>query len=93
MASIRRLKKDIDYLTFAVIDDCIACLAMGKNIDDISNVVQQSVDSRNALRRRVNAGKTIEKSAKRAHYDSIFKDLLETVDSTCKQLSELVKKN
>lgn len=92
MASIRRLKKDIDYLTFAVVDDCIACLAMGKSMDDISNFVQQIIDSRNALRQRVNAGRTIEKAARKAHYHSIFKDLLESVDSTCNQLSGLVKK-
>ena len=36
MASIKRLKKDIDYLTFAVIDDCLNCLAYGKSTDDIS---------------------------------------------------------
>lgn len=33
MASIRRLKKDIDCLTFAVVDDSLNCLAVGKSMD------------------------------------------------------------
>ena len=41
MASIRRLKKDIDCLTFAVVDDSLNCLAVGKSMDDISEIVQQ----------------------------------------------------
>ena len=43
MASIKRLKKDIDYLTFAVIDDCLNCLAYGKSTDDISETYCASV--------------------------------------------------
>ena len=56
MASIRRLKKDIDCLTFAVVDDSLNCLAVGKSMDDISEIVQHIIDSRNDLRQRVNAG-------------------------------------
>lgn len=92
MASIRRLKKDIDYLTFAIVDDCICCLAMGKSTEDISGVVQQVIDSRNALRRRVNEGRKVEQAGRKAYYQSIFKELLNSVDGTCNQLSELVKK-
>ena len=45
MASIRRLKKDIDCLTFAVVDDSLNCLAVGKSMDDISEIVQHIIDS------------------------------------------------
>ena len=56
MASIRRLKKDIDYLTFAVVNDSLNCLAYGKSADELGDVVQQIIDARNDMRRRVNAG-------------------------------------
>ena len=68
MASIRRLKKDIDCLTFAVVDDSLNCLAVGKSMDDISEIVQHIIDSRNDLRQRVNAGKQVAK-ADRKGYD------------------------
>lgn len=93
MASIRRLKKDIDYLTFAVVDDCLGCLSVGKSTDDISEIVQEVVSTRNGMRQRVNEGKKIAKAERKAYYKAIFKDLLDAVDGTCNQLSELVQKN
>ena len=67
MASIRRLKKDIDCLTFAVVDDSLNCLAVGKSMDDISEIVQHIIDSRNDLRQRVNAGKQVAKEKQEFH--------------------------
>lgn len=92
MASIKRLKKDIDYLTFAIVDDCIGCLAVGKSTDDISGIVQQAIDARNNMRQRVNAGKRVAKEERKVFYKAIFNDLLASVDGTCNQLSELIKK-
>ena len=87
MASIRRLKKDIDCLTFAVVDDSLNCLAVGKSMDDISEIVQHIIDSRNDLRQRVNAGKQVAK----AYYRTIGKDLIASVDGAFTKLSDLVK--
>lgn len=92
MASIKRLKKDIDYLTFAVIDDCLNCLAYGKSTDDLSDIVQHVIDTRNDIRQRVNAGKTVAKGERKAYYQSICKDLMVTVDGAFSKLSDLVKK-
>lgn len=92
MASIRRLKKDIDYLTFAVVNDSLNCLAYGKNADDLGDIVQQIVDARNEMRRRVNAGKAVVKGERKAYYQSICKDLMGTVDGAFSKLSDLVKK-
>ena len=64
MASIKRLKKDIDYLTFAVIDDCLNCLSYGKSTDDISGIVQDVIDARNSMRQRVNVGRRDRKSTR-----------------------------
>ncbi len=92
MASIKRLKKDIDYLTFAVIDDCLNCLAYGKSTDDISDIVENVINQRNILRQRVNAGKAIAKNERKGYYKSVCKEVMTTVDGAFTQLSELVKK-
>ena len=93
MASIRRLKKDIDCLTFAVVDDCLNCLVYGKSTDDISEVVQQIIDSRNEMRQRVNAGRQIPQTERRVYYRNICKDLMVSVDGAFSKLSDLVKKD
>ena len=91
MASIRRLKKDIDCLTFAVVDDSLNCLAVGKSMDDISEIVQHIIDSRNDLRQRVNAGKQVAKADRKGYYRTIRKDLIASVDGAFTKLSDLVK--
>ena len=41
MASIRRLKKDVDYLTFSVIGDCFNySIISGKNNPHVSEIVK-----------------------------------------------------
>lgn len=92
MSSIRRLKKDIDCLTFAVIDDCINCLSYGKNTDEISEIVQRVICDRNKLRQRIYAVKKEKKAAGKAGYKAICSDLLVSVDGAFSQLSGLVKK-
>ena len=91
MASIKRLKKDIDYLTFAVIGDSLNCLAYGKDTDGISAVVEDIINTRNNLRLRVNAGKTVAKEEKKAYYRELYKDLMVSIDGAFSKLSELVK--
>lgn len=93
MASIRRLKKDIDCLTFAVVDDCLNCLTYGKNVDDLSEIVQNVIDNRNEMRQRVNAGKGLNKSERKAHYRAICKDMMISMDGAFTKLSDLIKKD
>lgn len=92
MASVRRLKKDIDCLTFAVVDDCLNCLAYGKSTDDISEIVQNVIDSRNEMRLRVNAGKKVANGERKAFYKALCKDVMVSVDGAFSKLSDLVKK-
>lgn len=91
MASIKRLKKDIDYLTFAVIDDCLNCLAYGKSTDDISDIVENVINQRNVLRQRVNAGKAVAKNERKGYYKGVRKEVMTTIDGAFTQLSALVK--
>lgn len=93
MASIKSLKKDIDYLTFSVVADCFNySFIAGKNDEQLGEIIQNIIDSRNDLRKRVVGGRKLAKKEKAAYYKSIFKDLFITVDSSFTKLSQMVKK-
>lgn len=95
MASIRELKKDIDYLIFEVISDCFvyAGLHPSNKTDEVSGIVNSAVSLRNDLIMRVNSpdGKGEPKAVK-THYKKIEKDLVEGVDKLFDQLSSVSKK-
>lgn len=92
MASIRRLKKDVDYLTFSVIADCFNySIVSGKNNTQVSEIVQNIITSRNSLRSQINAARKMEKKDRKAQYKTIFKDLFVSVDAAFTKLSETVK--
>ena len=93
MASVRKLKKDVDYLTFAVVGDGLSCLAYGSDSDEISEIVQTVIDGRNVFRMRINAGKNVAKIERKAYYRTICKDLMLSVDEAFSKLSDLVKKD
>lgn len=94
MASIKRLKKDVDYLTFSVIGDCFNySIIRGKSNPQVSEIVKNIIATRNDLRGRINAGKkNQEKKEIKNYYNAIFNDLLKSVDQAFAELSETVKK-
>ena len=92
MASIRRLKKDIDYLTFAVVGDALNCVAYGKSTDDMSEIVEGIINSRNDFRMQVNAGKKVAKSERKAYYKNLCKNVMVAVDAAFSKMSESAKK-
>ena len=95
MASVRDLKKDIDYLIYEVISDCFVFSNLHPDIksDELSAIISDAVDFRNDLIARVNNpdGKDNPKIVK-AFYKSVEKDLLTGVDKLFSRLSELTKK-
>jgi hypothetical protein len=96
MASVRELKKDIDYLVFEVISDCLLYSDVNRdgNEEAVSSIIQDAVSFRNDLIARVNNpdGKDNSKIVK-AYYKSVEKDLLTGVDKLFDRLSALsVKK-
>ena len=95
MASVRELKKDIDYLIYEVISDCFVFTGLHPDIksDELSAIISDAVDFRNDLIARVNNpdGKDNPKIVK-AYYKSIEKDLLAGVDKLFSRLSEMTKK-
>jgi len=95
MASIRELKKDIDYLIFEVISDCFVYSGVHpeNNADESSAIIADAVKFRNDLIARVNNpdGKDNPKILK-AYYKSVEKDLMVGVDKLFNRLSSISKK-
>jgi hypothetical protein len=95
MASIRELKKDIDYLTFEVISDCFVYSGVhpDNQSDELSAIISDAVSFRNDLIARVNNpdGKDNPKIVK-AYYKAVAKDLMVGVDKLFNRLSALSKK-
>jgi hypothetical protein len=92
MASVRELKKDIDFLIYEVISDCFTFSALHPDIksDELSAVISDAVDFRNDLIARVNNpdGKDNPKIV-REYYKKVERDLLTGVDDLFTRLSEL----
>ncbi|MDR2448655.1 MAG: hypothetical protein LBD52_01690 [Prevotellaceae bacterium] len=89
MASIRNIKKDIDYLIGEVISDCCTFMALypEKKQEEALALIHETIDLRNALITRVNhpEGKA------KAHYRAIFNDLLKGVDESFQKISAFTK--
>jgi hypothetical protein len=95
MASVRELKKDIDYLVFEVISDCFTYsnIHSDNKSDELSTLISDAVEFRNDLIARVNNpdGKDNPKIVK-AYYKTVGKDLLTGVDKLFERLSALSSK-
>jgi hypothetical protein len=95
MASIRDLKKDIDYLVFEVISDCFTVMSVQPldKSDDLAEVVADAVKLRNELFSRVkHPGGKDNPELTKAYYKKIKLDLLEGIDSLFDRLSKITKK-
>jgi hypothetical protein len=95
MASLRNLKKDIDYLVFEVLSDCFifSSIHPDNKTDELSMIIADAVAFRNDLIARVNNpdGKDNPKILK-TYYKTVEKDLLTGVDKLFDRLSSLTKK-
>ena len=95
MASVRELRKDIDFLIFEVISDCFVFsnLHPENKTDELTGLISDAVEFRNDLIARVNNpdGKDNPKIVK-AYYKSVEKDLLQGVDKLFERLSTISAK-
>ena len=89
--NLRDIKKDIEYVIGAFVDDCTIFLTVnpGKNADEIANLIDGAVDLYNALRDKIIAAP---KEGKKAYFDTVRKELLEKTDALYDKLSAAVKK-
>ncbi len=90
MASLRVIKKDIDYLVSEVVSDCWTFLYINpdKKAEDVVDIINDAVKLRNELFERVN--NPVKENVK-SHYKAINQDLLNGVDSLFQRISVLTK--
>ena len=88
--NLRDIKKDIEYVIGAFVDDCTLFLNVhpGKNAGEITDIIDEAVDLFNALRDKI----AVPEGDKKAYYAAIRKELLEKVDGLYDRLSAAVKK-
>ncbi len=89
--NLRDIKKDIEYVIGAFVDDCTLFLNVnpGKNADEIADLIDKAVDLYNELREQVVAAP---KEGVKAHYNGVRKALFEKTDALYDELSAAVKK-
>lgn len=94
MASIKNIKKDIDYLVDEVISDSLLCMSIqkGKEKEKIIEVINTMVETRNNLISKVNnAPKAKKSSENKAYFKEIYNELLTTTDKSFEKLSKLIE--
>ena len=95
MASIRDLKKDVDYLVSMVVVDCFQYTNYFENADKEGayKIVENIMVKHSDLRKRINHpdGKDNPKLIKR-HFQKIGQDLLAVCDNAYGELALLVEK-
>lgn len=89
--NLRDIKKDIEYVLGAFIDDCSTVATINKNASDeeLSKIFDEAVDTFNELKDKVNA-KNIE-GKKGAYFAALRKEILEKTDGLYEKLSAAVK--
>ena len=90
MASIRNLKKDVDYLVSEVLSDSYTCMIINDNVDKekVIGVMEAAVELRNDLFDKINTvpdGK--EAKSVKAYYNLIRKELCEGTGKLFEELS------
>jgi hypothetical protein len=90
--NLRDIKKDIEYVLGAFIDDCsvFAMVNPKASDDDLANLFEEAADLYNELKDKANA--EVEGS-KKAYFTALRKELLDKTDALYEKLSDVVKKS
>lgn len=90
MASIRIIKKDIDFLISEVVSDCwgFIYIHQDKKADKAVEIMNGAIELRNDLFSRIN---NFDKAEAKKHFKAINQDLLKGVDGLFVKISELTK--
>jgi predicted nucleic-acid-binding protein len=95
MASIKNLKKDIDYVMSLVISDCLAVIEQNQKVnrEAVLDILSETLVEHSKLRDRACCpdGKDNPKLVKQ-YYKKLAADLLGAADESFKKLSAEVKK-
>ena len=90
MASLRFIKKDVDFLVSEVISDCwmFMYLHPGKKYDEAVDVISEAVELRNKLYNKINHP---DKNGVKKYYKSVNEELLKGVDALFLKISALTQ--
>ena len=88
--NLRDIKKDIEYVLSAFIEDCSVVACVNPKITDanVSELMEEAIDLYNELRDKVNA--KVEGS-KKAYYNDLRKEVLSKTDALYSKRSTAVK--
>ena len=88
--NLRDIKKDIEYVLSAFVEDCsvVACVNPQVIDDSVSALMEEAIELYNELRDKV--GAKIEGS-KKAYYNDLRKEVLTRTDALYEKLSAAVK--
>ncbi len=94
MATKRNVKKDIEYITYTIVHDCMTHLELdnSKSHDDVVAVISSAIQKRNELFSMVNNQKKGTRKEVRAYYRDIYKNLLDSADQSFEALSKAIAK-
>lgn len=88
--NLRDIKKDIEYVLSAFVDDCYFLASYNPSVSDdkLSGLLDEAVELFNDLKDKVNVKP---EGAKKAYFNGLRKELLEKTDALYTSLSDLVK--
>lgn len=88
--NLRDIKKDIEYVLGAFIEDCSIVAAVNPKVteNDAALLVEEAIDLYNELRDKVNV--KVEGS-KKVYFTALRKEILEKTDALYSRLSQAVK--
>ena len=89
--NLRDIKKDIEYVLSAFVEDCsvVACVNPKVTDGSVSELMEEAIELYNELRDKVSA--KVEGS-KKAYYNDLRKEVLAKTDALYEKLSAAVKK-
>ncbi|MGM9788450.1 MAG: hypothetical protein ACI3ZF_06105 [Candidatus Cryptobacteroides sp.] len=87
--NLRDIKKDIEYVLGAFIEDCSVVAAVRPSTDEqVAALMEEAIDLYNELKDKVYAES---EGSKKAHFNALRKEILERTDALYTKLSDTVK--
>ena len=90
--NLRDIKKDIEYVLGAFVDDCATVVAVNPNVDEYkaAELIEEAIQVFNTLRDKVNV-KT--GTPKKEYFNALRKEILTSTDALYEKLSSVVKES
>lgn len=86
--NLREIKKDVEYVLAAFVEDCNVAAALGTDAEKIAALYEEAIDLYNDVKDRISA--KVE-GPKAAYYQALRKELLEKTNALYEKLSEVVR--